>query len=137
MGMTALLIALPTLARQNPPARMGMNGKMPEHCMMMQQMASTNKAQDAKLKALMATMDRASGDRKMTAMSAVINELVAQRSSRQTMMSQMQPQMMGHMMEHMQSGDKSSMMQCPMMGSMGMMGKDGMMGHDMSKMKSK
>ena len=56
-------------------------------------------------------------------MAAVINELVAQRTTRQ--------EMMGDMMEHMQSGDKTSMMQCPMM-------KDsGMRGHDMSKMKAK
>lgn len=124
-----LLIAIPALARQKPAP------KMAEHCMMMGQMQhkmdATTSAQDAKLKELMATMNGATGDRKMSAMSAVINELVAQRSSRQTMMGQMQPQMMGHMMEHMQSGDKSSMMQCPMMG------KGGMMGHDMSKMKPK
>ncbi len=86
--------------------------KMPEHCKMMMQMhekmQASNKAQDAKLK-----------------------ELMAQRSSHQ--------KMMGHMMEHMQSGDKNSMMQCPMMKDGGMMGKGkgGMMGHDMTKMKDK
>jgi hypothetical protein len=140
-GLTIFLIALPTLARQNPAPKMGMGGKMPEHCMKMGQMqhkmAATTSAQDAKLKELMAAVDRASGDQKISAMSAVIRELVAQRSSRATMMDQMQPQMMGHMMEHMQSGDKKSMMKCPMM-SGGMMGGGmGMMGHDMSKMKPK
>ena len=107
---------------------------MPDHCLMMMQMQqkimSTTKAQDSKIKTLMMTMDKATGDRKVQAMAAVINELVTQRASRQEMNAKMQPQMMGHMMEHMQSGDKTAMMQCPMMGSMGM-------GHDMTKMKMK
>ena len=111
-AMALLLLIPPTVARQQPAAKSGMMMKMPEHCKMMMQMhekmQASNKAQDAKLK-----------------------ELIAQRSSHQKRMDQMQPQMMGHMMEHMQSGDKNSMMQCPVM-------KDGgMMGHDMSKMKSK
>ena len=101
-AMALLLLIPPTVARQQPAAKSGMMMQMHE------KMQASNKAQDAKLK-----------------------ELIAQRSSHQKRMDQMQPQMMGHMMEHMQSGDKNSMIQCPMM-------KDGgMMGHDMSKMKSK
>ncbi len=153
MAATFLLAGLPTLAQQpnskaQQPNKTGMAAKMPEHCAMMMQMhqkkEASTKAQDVKLKGLMATMDKASGDQKMKAMAAVISELVAQRTTRQEMMGNMQSQMMGHMMEHMQSGDKTSMMQCPMMkdggmmgGGMGMMGKGGMMGHDMSKMKAK
>lgn len=135
---TLLLIALPTVARQQPP-KMGMGakmeGKMPESCKMMmqmhQKMGASNKAQDLKLKGLMAEMDKAPRDQKMKAMTGVINELLEQRRSHQKMMDQMQPQMMEHMRAHMQSGDKAAMMQCPMMG------KGGMMGHDMSKMKNK
>ena len=129
MAVTLLISGLPTLAQQpNPkaqqPNKMGMAMKMPEHCAMMMQMHQkmevSTKAQDAKLKQLTATMDKASGDQKKKAMAAVISELVSQRTTRQEMMGNMQSQMMG-----------------PMMKNGAMMGKGGMMGHDMSKMKPK
>ena len=73
-----------------------MAAKMPEHCAMMmqmhQKMETSTKAQDAKLKGLTAEMDKASSDRKVQAMAAIINELVAQRTARQDMMGNMQSQ---------------------------------------------
>jgi hypothetical protein len=107
-----------------------MAGKMGGHCAMMmqthQKMESDFKVQDAKIKELTAAMDKATGDQKITAMAALLKELVAQRTGRHAMMDNMQSQMMEHMMEHMQQDGKAGMMQCPMM--KGMMGGKGMMG---------
>lgn len=92
---------------------------MPEHCRQMMlrhtQMTRTERSQDLRLKQLTENMHTATGERKIRAMATVINALVEQRTTRQEMHENMQSQMMGHMMEHMQSGDKSMMMECPMM----------------------
>ena len=136
---TILLLAPPTFARRQhdhkngattttPPAAtkpapkgdMGtmMQGGMGEKCMMMmrmhEKMGADTDAQDARIKVLTNAMDESSGDQKVSAMAAVITELVAQRAARKGMTDQMQSQMMGHMMDHMTQG-KDSMMKCPMM----------------------
>jgi hypothetical protein len=113
-----------------------MMGRCKMMMQMHQNMDTTTKAQDTKLKDLMSTVDRTFGDQKTIALAAVVKELVAQRTGRQEMMDKMQPQMMGHMMEHMQgmqSGDKkmmqknqTAMMQCPMMQMSGMKDMKGM-----------
>lgn len=76
------------------------------------------KASDARLDALVATMNAASAADKATATAAVVTEMVAQRRSMRTGMDRMQHGAMGHMMEHMRGG-KPRMEHCPMMKSMG------------------
>lgn len=70
------------------------------------------KAMDAKLDGLVATMDKATGMAKMSATSALVKELVAQRKGMHAMMGGMDAKMMAHMMQHMQAG---TMDKCPMM----------------------
>ena len=78
------------------------------------------KDMDAKLDGLVLTMDSCTGEDKVTAMSAVVKELVSQRSMMRMMKTKMDGKMMGHMMEHMKMPMKSGKMDCPMM--KGMMG---------------
>ena len=78
------------------------------------------KDMDAKLDGLVSTMDSASGDAKVNAMSAVVTELISQRKMMRSMKAKMDAKMMDHMMAHKKMPMKSGKMQCPMM--KGMMG---------------
>lgn len=126
LGCVAVgLSASPGLAAQAPQAHQhpatdkatpqpGMAAKcqamMGEHDKMMAEM----KAADLRLDALVGRMNAATGQPKVDATAAVVNEMVAQRKSMHDGMMKMMPGMMAHMMEHMQEG-KDSMAMCPMM----------------------
>jgi hypothetical protein len=73
-------------------------------------MAKQQGQQDAKLQALVDTMNKATGQAKVDAMAAVITELVAQRDAMRSEMHEM-------MMHHMSEGQEHSMEDCPMMKS--------------------
>jgi hypothetical protein len=62
---------------------------------MHEQMMAEMKAGDAKLDALVAEMNAATGDAKVTAVAAVASELVRQQKSMHDHMGQMHQQMMG------------------------------------------
>lgn len=79
------------------------------------EMMAKMEAMDARLDALVKTMNTATGKKKMDAEAAVINELVAQRKQMRDDMMAMQPEMMKHMMAHMMKGMQDSMSKCPMM----------------------
>ncbi len=76
------------------------------------------KAMEATLDQLVATMRVADRDHKLGAMSAVIEEMVAQRKAMREMNESMAGQMMAHMMEHMRPDAPASMADCPMMKTM-------------------
>lgn len=90
-------------------AMMAMHQKMMEHM----------KTMDANLDMLVQKMNSATGQAKVDATAAVVNELVTQRKSMRDGMEKMQGGMMQHMMEHTQAGGTQGMMQCPMMKNMG------------------
>jgi hypothetical protein len=100
-----------------------MAGKMMEECKAMMARNEGMKAEmgsmDAKLDSLLATMNSASGNKKVDAAAAVINEMVAQRKAMRGHMMAMGPQMMQHMQHHahmgMMDGMMKSMSGCPMM----------------------
>ena len=73
------------------PAQPTMQDMMKMHEQMMAEM----KAGDAKLDALVAEMNAATGDAKVTAVAAVASELVRQQKSMHDHMGQMHQQMMG------------------------------------------
>jgi predicted transcriptional regulator len=86
-----------------------------------QKMKEDTTAQDAELTELVAKMNRASEDKKMSLMAAVITQMVEQRIAMDARKAQMEEAMM----QHMQIG-KDSMSQCPMMKDMkDMKGMDG------------
>jgi len=91
---------------------------MPAKCKAMmaehEKMMADTKAADARLDALVAKMNAASGEAKAVAAAAAVTELVAQRKAMRDGMMGMHKKTMGHMMEHMQAG-KDSMAMCPMM----------------------
>lgn len=80
-------------------------------CMMM---ASQQEQMDAKLQGLVDTMNKATGQAKIDAMAAVINELIAQRTA---MRDEMHEMMMHHMGEAKGHSMEHSMEGCPMMKS--------------------
>jgi uncharacterized protein HemX len=87
-------------AKQPPQQPPGMQDMTKMHEQMMAEM----KAGDARLDALVKDMNAAAGEKRVTAMMAVINELVRQHSSMHVHMGQMHEQMMagrgrGRMME--------------------------------------
>lgn len=90
---------------------------------MHQKMMADMKMMDDRLNELVATMDAATGEAKVSAMAALVASLVQQRKPMREGMMQMQGQMMGHMMQHMSDGGpeamKSMMASCPMMKMMG------------------
>jgi hypothetical protein len=92
-GLAALMVSAHALAAQQPPQPDrrpgGMTGKS-GMAAQMQMMDSLN----ARLDTLVSRMNRATGNSKVTAMAAVINELVAQRKA-----------MQGHMRQMMESRD--------------------------------
>jgi hypothetical protein len=73
---------------QSPP-------NMQEMMKMREQMLAEMKAADAKLDALVKEMNSASGDAKVSAMAAVVTELVRQHKSMHERMGHMHQQMMG------------------------------------------
>jgi hypothetical protein len=81
---------------------------MARHQEMQQEMA----AMDARLEQLVQQMNAATGEARIDAMAAVINELFEQRQMMHEMMMEMGPGMMGQMMMHM---DPEMMEMCPMM----------------------
>ncbi len=104
------------------PQTSGMQGKMTTDCQAMmaarQKMMAHMKEMDAGLDTLVQTMNSATGQAKVDATAAVVNELVTQRKAMRDGMEKMQGGMMQHMMEHMQAGAQG-MMQCPMVKNMG------------------
>lgn len=81
---------------------------------------------DMRLSDLADRMNEASGEAKVEAMAALLNEIVAQRKSMHAHMSTMHERMMGHMMEHMAASMPDderramheAMKDCPMMKAM-------------------
>ena len=102
------------------PMQMDMCKKMmAEKKAMMEHM----KEMDTKMEGLVSTMEGATGDAKVEAISAAVKEMVAQRIMMNKMMEAMEAKMMEHMMMHMKSGK----MECPMMkGMKSMKGMKGM-----------
>ena len=88
---------------------------MAKHQGMKAEMASL----DAKLDSLVVAMNAATGDKKVDATAAVINEMATQRKAMRDHMMSMRPQMMQHMMQHGRLGVMEGMMKsmsgCPMM----------------------
>ena len=84
---------------QQNPATQGAQAQpqpgMAEMMKMHQQMMAEMKAGDAKLDALVKDMNAAAGEAKVTAMSAVVSELVRQHKAMHGHMGQMHEQMMG------------------------------------------
>lgn len=74
---------------------------------------------DAHLQERIDAMNAATGETKVEAIAAVINELIEQRHAMHDMMMKMGPEMMRHMMEHMHPEMTDEMMgKCPMMQKM-------------------
>lgn len=123
----AMAVWFPVRSRSAGPAgeKMMTEGKMMEHCKMMQEhhqkMMTEMKAQDAALTEQVAKMNGAPDDKKVGLMAAVVTTLAEQRTGMNARMEKMHGEMMTHMMEHMQMG-KESMMECPMMKGMKGMG---------------
>ena len=104
----------------------GQSSSMSSSCQEMmkqhQKMMGEMQQMDNQLQAKVSAMNSATGDQKVQAIAAAVNELAKQRHDMCARMDQMQSGMMSHMASHMQSGDKQSMANCPMMGQgMGMM----------------
>jgi hypothetical protein len=100
-GFAALVLSAHVLAAQQPAPRQqpdssGMPGASAMAAQQMQMMDSLN----ARLDTLVSRMNRATGNRKVTAMADVINELVAQRKVMQDRMRQLMESREGmmHMM---------------------------------------
>jgi hypothetical protein len=94
LGIAALVISAGTLPAQQPSPPYGpphrgdtawMQTMMAQHSMMMMTMDSLN----GRLDSLVNLMNKAKGDKKVTAMAAVINELVEQRRAMQHRMGEM------------------------------------------------
>ncbi len=86
--------------------------KMKEHCHRVmekhRQMREELRAKNEKLDSLVARMNQATGDEKVEAMAAVINEAISQRKEMLEIMSAMHHRRMRHMMEHMERGENLS-----------------------------
>lgn len=92
-----------------------------KHEAMQQKMAE----RDARLQERVEAMNAATGEEKVDAIAAVINELIEQRQAMHDMMMKMGPDMMRHMMEHMHPDMTDEMMEkCPMMRMMKNKGTD-------------
>ncbi|HKE88597.1 MAG TPA: hypothetical protein VKB50_32790 [Vicinamibacterales bacterium] len=95
------LVALSAQTQHDHPAAgrgastaQGMPGRMMTHEEMMAEM----KAADAKLDALVASMNSATGEDRIAAVTAVVNELVRQHKGMHARMGEMQQMMGGHAM---------------------------------------
>jgi hypothetical protein len=125
-AVLVLGLGLPLQAQQPPTVRQPAaqpSGDMAAGCEAMmagrQKMMADMKAADQRLNELVARMDQASGQAKVDAVAAVVQEMVTQRQAMRDRMMQMHQQGMRHMGEHMESGAKSMAM-CPMMKMGGM-----------------
>ena len=130
-AVTALMIAGCLLAggagaqaapKAGQASKAEMTDEMSKKCKTMmaerEGMMTHMKAMEATLDQRVATMRVADRDHKLGAMSAVIEEMVAQRKAMGEMNESMSGQMMAHMMEHMHPDAAASMAKCPMMKSM-------------------
>lgn len=92
---------------------------MPSECEKMmdehENLKKIMKNMDDKLNKLVEEMNKASQNKKLEAVVAVINELVKQRRTLHERMMTMQPMMMNPTTMHKQNNEKHSMMNCPMM----------------------
>jgi hypothetical protein len=85
---------------------MGSQGTMmAQHGSMMQQAQEL----DSRLDGLVTAMNEAHGEKKIDAVAAVVDELVAERKALNHTMASMQPQMMSQMMQMMQSMPRGGM----------------------------
>ena len=80
---------------QSPQSPQQSPSNMQDMMKMHEQMMAEMKASDAKLDALLKDMNSVSGDARVTAMAAVVNELVRQHKAMHARMGQMHQQMMG------------------------------------------
>jgi len=97
-GVTRFGLSVAEATLQNPPAQGATQPQQPNMQDMMkmyERMMAEMKAGDAKLEALVRDMNAATGDAKVTAMAAVVNELVQQHKAMHGRMGQMHQQMMG------------------------------------------
>ena len=120
---------LPAAQKMEMSGKPGMMGKMDESMMAHhKEMMAKMEAMDARLDELVKKMNAANGSRKVDAVAAAVNEMVAQGKQMREQMMAMHPEMMKHMMEHMRmgmmKGMEDSMATCPMMKGMAP-GKDG------------
>ncbi len=77
-------------------------------------MRADMKVHDAQFTEELATMNRASQDKKTDLMAAVVTHMVEHRIAMDALNAKMEDKMMQHMMQHMEMG-KESMGKCPMM----------------------
>lgn len=105
-GLAALMLSAHALAAQQPPQRDRRPGGMTGKSGMAAQMQMMDSL-SARLDTLVSRMNRATGNGKVTAMAAVINELVAQRKTMQAHMRQMMESREGmmHMMKEPTAGE--------------------------------
>jgi len=117
--VSLLAFSTSAIAQQTKPGIMqsGMMSKCKEMMDMQQEMQIKIKQMDQKLTDLGQKMNQATGDQKIQAMEAVLNEMIDQRNSMRDMTMRNHASMMEHMGEHMQKG-ASPGMQCPMMQEM-------------------
>lgn len=113
----------PAAQKMEMSGKPGMMGKMDESMMAHhKEMMAKMEAMDARLDELVKKMNAANGSRKVDAVAAAVNEIVAQGKQMREQMMAMHPEMMKHMMEHMRmgmmKGMDDSMAECPMMKSM-------------------
>jgi hypothetical protein len=119
----ALAIWSPVQARsaEHSKEKTMMESKMIKCCEEMkeqkQKMKEDMKAQDAELTEMLARMNSAPDDKKMSLMASVITCIVEQRITMEARKAKMEEEMMKHMMQHMQMG-KKSISKCPMMKDM-------------------
>jgi hypothetical protein len=110
-------------AQAAPPATPTQGREVMEKCrqMMAQQdetmkrmqarMNTSSEAGDKKLEALLAEVNKASGNDKIEALTKVVAEIAAQRKAMQVQMMQMHQEMMSNMMERMQNSAACPMIQ--------------------------
>jgi hypothetical protein len=115
--------APPSAQKMEESEKHGMMGKMDESMMAHhKEMMAKMEAMDARLDELVRKMNAANGSRKVDAVAAAVNEIVAQGKQMREHMMAMHPEMMKHMTEHMRmgmmKGMDDSMAECPMMKSM-------------------
>jgi hypothetical protein len=95
LGPHVFGVAAEERVSQAAPQARGQSQGMPDMMKMHEQMMAEMKAADARLDMLVKEMNAASGNAKVTAMAAVVTELVAQHKSMHERMGQMHQGMMG------------------------------------------
>ena len=128
--VTLLAALLPQMAAAQSEPKAHQHGEMmdsgeatkPERCQEMMarhpEMLEKMKAKDAELGRLLEEMRAATGDAKVAATAAVVEELVAQHRSMHSMMRKHQPMMMHQMMGGMGEDGGMADCSCPMMQQM-------------------